>query len=106
MSLVYPHTAIFFSPAIVGVAADPNLLGHGRDAGSFVEQDFSLSELVDDLFRCVTFSHCLSPPFYDILSGIVFGGQATSNNSIDLAKLIVKIYQNIYKYVSNPKDIP
>ena len=78
VGLVCAQPSILFSPAIIGDIANPNLPCHDRDAGSFMKKDFSLPELVDDLFRRVSFSHYF-PPFHDIIFGIVLGGQVIQN---------------------------
>ena len=55
----------------------PNLLADYGDGSSLVEQYFCLTELVDGLFRCKPFPGYVFPPFYEIITGVVLGGQDT-----------------------------
>ncbi len=64
MSLVYPHAAVLLTPAIVGAVANPNLLPDYGEGSSLAEHDFSLTELVNDLFRCAGFLRHFLPPLF------------------------------------------
>jgi hypothetical protein len=64
------------------MVADSDLLADYGDGCSLAQQNFGFPQLVDDLFRCVTFLGHLFPPFYEIITGIVLGGQVTMILSI------------------------
>ena len=57
-----------------------NIPGHYEDATDCIPVAIALSrpELVDDLFRCISLSWPSVPPFYEIITGIVLGGQVNS----------------------------
>jgi hypothetical protein len=63
MSLVNGHSTVFFSPAVVSVVANSNLLGGLSNSGSLTEENFRFPELVDDLLWFVSFSDHLFPHF-------------------------------------------
>ena len=55
------HATVLFTPWIVGMIANSDLIADYGDSGSPADQDFSLPELVDDLFRCAPLSDHLFP---------------------------------------------
>jgi len=49
MRLVYSNASILFSPAVISVVTDPDLLADHSDGNSLAEHHLSLAKLVDDL---------------------------------------------------------
>jgi len=61
LGLLYPQTAVFFTPAIVSLLGDANLPAGFGDGDTLVNVDLSFPQLVDSLLRSVGFSDYLSP---------------------------------------------
>jgi hypothetical protein len=60
--LLYPHTAVFLTPSIIGLFGDADLTAGFAYAASLAEKNLSFPEFVDDLFRSVTLFDYV-PPF-------------------------------------------
>ena len=78
-STLMSHAAVIFLPAVIGVVAYPYLLADDLGGSSPVKQYFCFTELVDDLFWCKSLLDHLSP-FYEIITGIVLGGQVRARD--------------------------
>jgi hypothetical protein len=55
------HIATFFSPAVIGVVADPDPFTNNIYGIPLFEQHFSFTQLADDLFTCIDYFYHLFP---------------------------------------------
>ena len=64
LRLLYPHATVFFTPPVVSLFGDPDLPAGFTHCTSLVLQEFSFTQLIDNLLRRMRFlGHDLPPLF-------------------------------------------